>query len=209
MTARLAVLSAGAAQAALTGLAARLGVELQAEFGAVAAMRRRFLDGAACDVLVLTRPMIEELAARGQLSSWNDLGSVRTAIAVRESDPLPDVRSADKLRAALVAAQEIYFPDPQTATAGIHFAGVLKQLGVSGKRCTFASGAIAMREMAAARAARVIGCTQETEIRNTPGAKLVAPLPEGLELTTLYSAGIARGSAKAELARGFVTGLRL
>ena len=107
LTARLAVLSAGAAQAALTGLAARLGIELQGEFGPVAAMRRRFLDGAACDVLVLTRPMIEELATRGQLSSWNDLGSVRTAIAVRESDPLPDVRSADKLRAALLAAQEI------------------------------------------------------------------------------------------------------
>jgi molybdate transport system substrate-binding protein len=209
LTARLAVLSAGAAQAALTGLAARLGIELQAEFGAVAAMRRRFLDGVACDVLVLTRPMIEALASQGQLESCNDLGSVQTAIAVRESDPLPDVSSADRLRAALLEAQEIYYPDPERATAGIHFAGVLKQLGVAGKRCTFASGAAAMRGMAAARAARVIGCTQETEIRNTPGAKLVAALPAGLELSTVYSAGITRSTAKAELARSFVSLLRV
>jgi molybdate transport system substrate-binding protein len=208
LTARLAVLSAGAAQAVLTGLAARLGIELQAEFGAVAAMRRRFLDGVPCDVLVLTEPMIAELIAQALVTERKDLGSVRTAIAVRESDPLPDVSSADRLRAALLEAQELYFPDPERATAGIHFAGVLKQLGVSGKRRTFANGATAMREMAAARAARVIGCTQETEIRNTPGAKLVGPLPAGLELTTVYSAGIARSTAKAELARSFVSLLR-
>ena len=209
MTARLAVLSAGAAQGVVTALAARLGMELQAEFGAVAAMRQRLLDGAPCDVLVLTEPMIGELLAQGRVVEKKDLGSVRTAIAVRAGDPMPDVGTAGKLREALLAADAIYFPDPQKATAGIHFAGVLQKLGVAGKRCTFPNGATAMREMAAARAARVIGCTQETEIRNTPGASLVAPLPPGLELTTLYAAAITHAGANARLARRFVSELRL
>jgi molybdate transport system substrate-binding protein len=40
------------------------------------------------------------------------------------------VRDADSLRAALLAADAIYMPDPQLATAGIHFKKVMQQLGI-------------------------------------------------------------------------------
>ena len=53
-----------------------------------------------------------------------------TAIAVRSGDASPPVGDADSLRAALLAADAIYFPDPKLATAGIHFAKVLDQLGI-------------------------------------------------------------------------------
>jgi molybdate transport system substrate-binding protein len=86
---------------------------------------------------------------------------------------------------------------------------VLRKLAVAGKRCTFPNGATAMREMAAARAARVIGCTQETEIRNTPGVRLVAPLPPALELTTAYAAAVTGAGENADLARRFISVLRL
>ena len=44
------------------------------------------------------------------------------------------------------------------------------------------NGNTAMRALAASTAQRPIGCTQETEIRATPGLALVGPLPPGCEL---------------------------
>ena len=83
----------------------------------------------------------------------------------------PPVGDAAGLRAALLAADAIYFPDPKQATAGIHFAGVLERLGiaadVASRLKTFPNGATAMRELAAATTDRPIGCTQVTEIIST------------------------------------------
>jgi molybdate transport system substrate-binding protein len=47
-----------------------------------------------------------------------------------------------------------------------------------------------MRALAASTAAHPIGSTQETEIRSTPGVVLVAPLPPGCDLTTVYTAAV-------------------
>jgi molybdate transport system substrate-binding protein len=201
----LVVLSAGAAQAVVSALAALEGYELRADFGAVGAMRKKLLDGAACDLIVLTRALIAELEASGRVVASSDVGSVRTSIAVREGDPLPEVSSSGALRAALLAADEIYFPDPQAATAGIHFAKVLEQLGIGGRRKTFPNGATAMREMTRTAAKCVIGCTQATEIRNTPGARLVGPLPPQFHLSTPYAAGVCAGAAHGQDARRFLS----
>ena len=58
-----------------------------------------------------------------------------------------------------------------------------------------------MRAMAAARARRPIGCTQVTEILNTPGVTLVAPLPKEFELATVYTAGVCTRAALPDQAR--------
>ena len=198
------VLSAGAAQAVVAALAAQKGYQLRADFGAVGAMQRKLLDGEPCDLIVLTRALIAELEAAGRVLSSAELGAVRTSIAVREGDPSPDVSSSTALRAALLAAEEIYFPDPQKATAGIHFAKVLGQLGVEGPRRTYPNGAMAMREMVRSAAKRVIGCTQASEIRNTAGAKLVGPLPAEFQLSTPYAAGVCAGAPHEQDARRFL-----
>jgi molybdate transport system substrate-binding protein len=200
----LVVLSAGAAQGAVSALATLHGYELQAEFGAVGAMQKRLLEGAPCDLIVLTRALIDELASAGRVVSKADVGLVRTAVAVRDSDPLPDISTASALRAALTEAEAIYFPDPQKATAGIHFAKVLEALKVNGNLRTYPNGATAMREMAKATERRVIGCTQLTEINNTPGAKAVGPLPAEFQLATLYTVGVCAGAPHADAANRFL-----
>ena len=68
---------------------------------------------------------------------------------------------------------------------------------------TFPNGATAMRELARSTG-RVIGCTQATEILATPGVTLVAPLPPGLDLETVYAAAVASASTQQEAARHFV-----
>jgi GNAT superfamily N-acetyltransferase len=125
---------------------------------------------------------------------------------VRASDPAPDVSSAQGLRAALLAADGIYFPDPAKATAGIHFAKVLEQLGIAAqvkdRLRIFPNGSTAMAHMAQAQG-HPVGCTQATEILATPGVKLVAPLPRGLALSTVYTAAVSRAARDPQTAQRF------
>ena len=210
---RLNILSCGAAQSVVNGLAgdfrAATGYELACSFSAVGAMKAKLLSGAPADLVILTQALIAELAAGGRVlpDSCADLGRVRTGVAVRAGDPLPDIADAAALRSALLAAEGIYFPDPQKATAGIHFAGVLDKLGVQGevgpRLKTYPNGATAMRELAEAQGARLVGCTQVTEINNTPGVVLVGLLPREFELATVYSVGVCATAANPDIARRF------
>jgi molybdate transport system substrate-binding protein len=201
------ILSAGAAQGLATALAGPAGVELAGTFGAVGGILERFLAGEACDLVILTHAQIAQLTARKRvaLDFCSDLGVVRTSVAVRAADAIPDVASPAALREALLAADAIHFPDPQKATAGIHFAKVIEALGIAGEVAArlrpHPNGMTAMRALSEA-GGHPIGCTQATEIRATPGVALAAPLPKEHELATVYTAALKAGTAR-EAARDF------
>jgi molybdate transport system substrate-binding protein len=208
----LKILSGGAAHGLVERIRpafeAETGCKIDGTFSAVGAMRDRLLAGDRADVMILSRGLIDELARSAHIvaSSVTDIANVATAIAVRRGDPLPDISTADALRAALAEADAIHFPDPAQATAGIHFAQVIRKLGLwedaAAKLRLGPNGATAMRALAASTARRPIGCTQETEIRATPGVVLVAPLPPGCDLVTTYTAaGTTNAQVPAEAAR--------
>jgi molybdate transport system substrate-binding protein len=208
---KLAILSGGAAQGLVSALATRFEAEtgcgIAGTFGAVGAMRDRLLAGAPADALILTRALVAELTHLGHVlpGSVVDLGVVRTGVAVRSRDPAPPIGDAAALRTALLAADAICFPDPKLATAGIHFAKVLDALGIAGGVATrlrpFPNGAAAMQALAHAPGARAIGCTQVTEILNTPGVTLVGPLPKEFELATVYTAAVCTRAALPDQAK--------
>jgi molybdate transport system substrate-binding protein len=196
----LKILSGGAAQGLVNALApgfqADTGCVIAGEFGAVGTMAAKLRSGEPADLLILTAGLIDELAHEGYVAagSSTDIGVVHTAIAIRDGDKAPPIDDPSALRAALLASDAIYFPDPRHATAGIHFARVLDSLGISHATAprlrAFPNGATAMRELAASASERPIGCTQVTEILNTPGVALVGPLPRGCELATIYTAAV-------------------
>ena len=206
---KLRFVSAGAAHGLVQALAKHAAHEVEGHFGAVGAMLERLQGGEACDVVILTKAQVAKLAAEGKVDGATavDLGAVPTSIAVREGRPAPDVSNAAALRRALLAAEAIFFPDPSKATAGIHFAKVLEQLGiadtVASRLRTYPNGATAMASLAHAPG-NAIGCTQSTEILATPGVRLVAPLPPGLELRTVYTAAVNARAAAREAADRFV-----
>ena len=215
----LHLLCAGAAQGLVKalepGFTADTGAVLHARFGAVGAMQEALLAGEPCDLLVLTEAMMAALAASGQVDggSRGALGRVRTGVAVRSGEPLPDVSTPEALKALLLASDGIYFPDPVRATAGIHFAKVLRELGVhdelKARFRTFPNGATSMRELAACTEPRRVGCTQVTEILYTPGVKLAGLLPPQFELATVYTAAVctrAQHPALAAAMRARMTG---
>jgi molybdate transport system substrate-binding protein len=210
----LHVISGGAAQGLVgqsqAGFETAQGVRLEGSFGAVGMMRDKLLAGAPCDVVILTQALIEELEASGKVvkDSARPLGVVRTGVAVKAGTALPDVGSAAALAALLRRSSGIYFPDPVKATAGIHFMKVLKTLGLHEELAKqlrpFPNGATAMREMAAAQAGDLVGCTQVTEILYTPGVVLAGALPTEFELATVYTAAVCTGAEHAAAAEELV-----
>lgn len=206
----LHLLSGGAAQGLVRQLQAAFeansSLKLDATFGAVGAMKQRLLEGAPCDVLILTQALIDGLVQSGQVRAGSDrkLGIVKTGIAVKAGTPWPAVDTADRLRQALRKATGIYFPDPQLATAGIHFMKVLNELGIASEVAErlrpHPNGATAMKALAECDDPQVIGCTQVTEILITDGIDLVADLPPVFELATVYTAAVCTASAHPQAA---------
>ncbi|MEY4748072.1 MAG: hypothetical protein RIQ60_286 [Pseudomonadota bacterium] len=200
----------GLVEALREPLLAATGAQLQGRFGAVGAMKEALQAGEPCDLMILTDRMINELVAAGALRAGSQapLGRVRTGVAVKTGTAAPEVTTPAGLKAALLAASAIYFPDPVRATAGIHFANVLRELGIHDALAprfrTYPNGATAMREMAACDQPGLIGCTQITEINYSAGITLVGALPSEFELATVYTAAVGAGSAQPELSARFI-----
>ena len=208
----LRVLSAGAAkglvgdlQAAFT---ARAGTSLEGSFSAVGAIRERFEGGAACDVLILTARQLGELAAAGLVQGVAPIGTVRTAVAVPEGHPRPEISSGPAFAAAMRAASAVFLPDAYKSTAGIHIRAVLTALGLEAEMAPklrmFPNGETAMRTLAEEAPEGGIGTTQMTEILYTRGLALVGPLPPAHDLSTVYAAAVSTAAAMPEQAATLV-----
>jgi molybdate transport system substrate-binding protein len=216
MARALHILSGGAAQGLVSRLQfafeAKHGCALAGSFGAVGAMKDKLLAGAACDVLILSQKLIDDLAAQGKAdaSSARPVGQVKTGVALKVGREPVAIGSAQDLKALLSASSAIYFPDPAKATAGIHFMKVLQALGLADdprKLRTFPNGATAMAELAKAPEMDAVGCTQVTEILITTGVRLTGLLPPPHELTTTYTAAVASDAQEPELARALIEAL--
>jgi molybdate transport system substrate-binding protein len=182
-------------------------------------MRESLLAGGSCELFVTSARVMADLRSSGQLNAEvvGDVGWVQTGLAIRATDPVPDVSTPTGVARALRAAPALFFPDPVQSTAGIHFSKVLEQIGIAGadgvSLKTYPNGATAMRALAGGDHGRgALGCTQVTEILQTEGLRLAEPLPEPYKLTTRYQCALLqstdgpRGAAQMyELLTGALT----
>lgn len=215
--ATIRILSGGAAQAVVEAIAAEFeretGHTVAGEFSAVGAMAAKLDAGEPADVVILTDRLIDGLIAGGKVSAGTraDLGYVGTGVAVRAGTPMPDVSSARVLRGNLLAASKIVCPDPAVATAGKVVMALLERLAIAdevpAKLQFFPNGYAAMAWLAASSGLREMGITQITEIRANKGVTLAGPLPQDLQVRTMYSAGLVAKAPQGDIARAFIARL--
>lgn len=215
--ATLNILSAGAARSVIENVIAGFqrdsGHAVQAEFGAVGAMKARMLAGIPVDVIVLTAALIDELIASGEVLAGSrvDLGRVGTGVAVRAGAPMPDVSNRTALRGNILAASVVVCPDPAVATAGKVVTQMIERLGLAGQMTRrmrfFPNGYAAMNWLARSTGHREMGITQATEILPIGGVAYVGPLPDEFQAKAMYSAGTAARAPGPDLARDFIARL--
>jgi molybdate transport system substrate-binding protein len=103
-------------------------------YNTIAGLRKQIDAGETADVLILSRPVLEALQSQGKVADGSiaNMGKTYVAIGVRTGAPLPDISTAEKLKAALLAAKSISYADPAKGGAsGVYFARVIDRLGIT------------------------------------------------------------------------------
>jgi molybdate transport system substrate-binding protein len=213
LAADVRVLSAAAVKGPLVDAARAFerdtGHSVVLEFATAGQVDARIATGDRPDIVVNTRARLDALVAKGiRAGTVQDLGTVRIGVAVRAGAPRPDVSTVDAFRASLASASSVAYTNPAAGgTAGSHFAAVIDRLGLAealaDRRLLAADGLDVMRKIQ--RGDAELGVTQVSEILLVDRATYVGPLPESLQLQTIYSALVPAGAGPA--ARAFAEAL--
>jgi molybdate transport system substrate-binding protein len=183
-------------------------VSLVIDYDPANALKRRIENGAAFDVAIVTRPVIDALVAQRRIvgESVTDIGRSGLGIAVRKGVAKPDISTADALKRALIAAKSVV--RSREGTSGLYFESLLDRLGIAaamrGKIVLGGSGRIA--ELVA-RGEAELAVQQIPELLPVAGVDFAGPLPDELQLYTVFSTGVSAACAVTEAAEAFINDL--
>jgi molybdate transport system substrate-binding protein len=196
-TAEIKVLTSVALRSALTDLTPLFehatGDKLVIGYGLIADVRKRVLAGETADVIILSRPVMDELEKKKRIAPGSvvDVAATAVAVAVRRGAAKPDISSVAAFKRTLLNARSVVYADPAKGGAsGVYFVEVLERLGISEQmkpKAILVPGAQAAEVVASGKAELGIG--QTSEIVPIAGADLVGPFPADLGRLTVFSAG--------------------
>jgi molybdate transport system substrate-binding protein len=177
-------------------------------YDVAAQLKKRILDGETADVVILIRPMMEDLQKQNKLatSSLVNIAGTPVSVIARAGAPKPDISSVDALKRTLLTAKSIVYADPAKGGAsGVYFAGVLNRLGIADQmkdKTILVPGPQAAEVVAKGDAE--LGIAQASEIVPVAGSLLVGPLPGELASTTMFTAGIGAASKSPDADKALV-----
>jgi molybdate transport system substrate-binding protein len=184
------------------------GNHLSIVYGTIASLKKKIDAGETADLMILSRPVLDDLQARGKVANGSiaDVGTSYVAVGVRAGAPSPDISTPDKLKAALLATKSISYADPAKGGAsGVHMAKVIDRLGITDQmkpKTILVPGAQAGELVA--RGEAEMGVAQASEIAAVPGTKVVGPLPGDFNSKITFSAGIGSSSNDPAAAKSLI-----
>jgi molybdate transport system substrate-binding protein len=210
--AEIKVLTSVALTAALNELAPKFeqatGNKLNIGYSLIADIRKRILEGETADVIILSRPVMDELQKQDKFAPGSivNVAGTAVALAVRAGATKPDISTVDALKDTLLNAKSIVYADPSKGGAsGVYFARVIDRLGIADQlksKTILVPGAQAADTVAKGEAE--IGIGQTSEIVPVAGAEVLGPLPGEFASTTVFTAGIGTSSKVFEEAKSLI-----
>ena len=159
---------------------------------------RRVRSGTTADLVIVTPETMKLLIDEGLgvAGSEHNIATSVIGIAVRAGAPRPKIDTADDVRYALLAARSVAYTDPSTgAASGVHFVQLLERFGIAetvkAKAKLGDGGPVAEF---VARGEADIAIQQLCEHMLVPGVDVVGPLPDELNKTTTFMAGVAKSA---------------
>lgn len=164
--------------------------------------------GAPVDVAVLTRQALDDLAGKGRLdgASLVTVAKSRLGVAVKKGAAQPAIGTADGFRRSLLAAKSIAYTAQGATGKQLHDIFARMEIGdaMHAKTVLVHKGTA---PEAVVRGEAELALTQISEILMEPAAQLVGPLPEGVQVPTVFAAGLGSHGKAQDAARSFVEAL--
>jgi molybdate transport system substrate-binding protein len=171
-------------------------------------IKRRIEEGAAFDIAIVTKPVIDALAEQRLIltDTRTDIGRSGLGVAVRKGAPKPDIRTVEGFKHTMLMAKSIV--RSAEGTSGLYFGKLLDRLGIAeemrGKIRLGPSGRIA--ELVA-KGEVEMAVQQICELLPVTGADFVGPFPPELQLHTVFSAGVSMASKQPDAAKALINAL--
>ena len=208
-SAEIKVLSTHAAMGVLSELGPRFeaatGETLSFSYDPANAIKRQIENGAAFDVVIVTRKAIDDLVRQGRVlpDTCVDIGRSGLGVSVRKGAPRPDISTVESFKQTMLAAKSVI--RSTEGTSGLYFETVLDRLGIAdemkGKIKLGPSGRVAEF---VARGEVEIAVQQVSELLPVIGADFVGPFPSELQLFTVFSAGVSTLSKEPKAAKALI-----
>lgn len=166
---------------------------------------KRVQAGEAFDVVILASDAIDKLQAAGHVLAGSKVDVVHsgTAVAVRAGAVLPDLSSADAVRAAVLAARSVSY---STGPSGVALAQLFERWGIAPQvqdRIVTPPPGVPVG-LLVARGEVELGFQQLSELIHVEGITVVGPLPPEIQITTAFSAAVCVTSAQPDAVRGLL-----
>ncbi len=167
---------------------------------------RRVRDGESFDAVALASDAIDQLMDSGHVvrGSRVDIVHSGVAAAVRAGAARPDIASEEALKRAVLEAPTIGY---STGPSGVQLQKLFERWGVAeriaGKIVTAPPGVPVGALVAKGEVA--LGFQQLSELMHLPGIDVIGALPQPVQITTIFSLGVARTSARPDAVRALQT----
>lgn len=158
---------------------------------------KRVQTGEAFDVVVLASDAIDKLAAGGHVvvGSKVNLAHSGVAVAVKAGAALPDIATEAAVKRAVLAAPTIGY---STGPSGVALVKLFERWGIADQvkaRTVQAPPGVPVGTLVA-RGEVTLGFQQFSELMHLDGIAVVGPLPDAIQVTTTFSAGICSASSQ-------------
>jgi molybdate transport system substrate-binding protein len=211
----LKVISAGAVRGVIGGMiddySRRSGIKFDFTVGPTGLLRDTIASGKPADLIIASAPLMAELEQTGKIApgSRADIGRLGLGVVVRAGTPAPDISTPEAVKQALVNAKSIAYTDPKLGgTSVLHLMKFAETMGIKDevvrKGVPATGGNDATAKVAEGKADISVVLMSEVHAKE---ARLVGPLPEPIQLWTVYSAAIPVSSTDPAAARAFIAAL--
>jgi molybdate transport system substrate-binding protein len=180
------------------------GHKVSVTYGIANVLKTKYLEGQHADVLIMTGQVLEELIKQGKIDTASKVDIARSGVglAVKAGAPKPDISTPDKLKEALLAAKSVGYA--KQGASGIAFAKAIDRLGITDQLAAKSKDAAGLVGELLAKGEIDIGAQQIPELMAVPGIDVVGPLPGDLQVTTIFSVGVAANAKDAAAAKALV-----
>lgn len=177
-------------------------------FAVMSALRDKVAAGETADVLVMPTNILDGYQKEGVVRPQGRavLGLVSINAVVRAGAPKPDLSSAEKVKEAILASRAITHATPGATPSGTHMGKLIEEFGIAEAM----KGRIIHRPALEGGVGLVasgeadIGFYPKSEVVNTEGLEVSGPLPEAIQLTTIYGAAVTAASAAPDAGAAFI-----